>query len=118
MREIKFRVWFEGLSGTPYMTYTHAIDYGFLNKEIVKIAQDNILMQYTGQKDKNGIEIWEGDIVKDGRIQCKVIWDDSLSGFCVVYPKAKSKPLSSFLASWITVIGNIYENLELKVGGL
>lgn len=63
-REIKFRAWlipdddFE--SELPYMTYDLAFeDYAPVNEQLKSVST---LMQYTGLKDKNGKEIYEGDI--------------------------------------------------------
>lgn len=60
MREIKFRAW---LIGIEKMMYEIEKD-----DDLADIIADNgkryVLMQYTGLKDKNGKEIYEGDIVK------------------------------------------------------
>ena len=60
MREIKFRVWdpkTKSMFNSAYVDLTH----GKLELQMVK---DAILMQYTGLKDKQNREIYEGDIVK------------------------------------------------------
>ena len=75
---------------------------------------DYVLMQYTGLKDKNAKEVYEGDIVKFRAINpCSgkasyeeiilVTWEDYNCGFNVFSDK---------FIDW-EIIGNIYENPEL-----
>lgn len=87
------------------------------------------LLQYTGLKDKNGKEIYEGDIcyITDGwgnEWTSKVEWGDMHGDKPENYPAFDLSPqvdeeLNSFASVFesgdhtIEVIGNIYENLEL-----
>jgi len=75
---------------------------------------DYTLMQYTGQTDRNGKEIYEGDIIKTttGLIY-EVFWCEEMFSFRV---SNKTSPANGYMLSSAEldeVIGNIYEHAEL-----
>lgn len=88
------------------------------------VNNDLNLMQSTGLKDKNGKEIFEGDIVTDSHT-IEVLRNHQTLGFYMVDEKGKENFLSStvdtegfeeakeFMANSVKIIGNIYENPEL-----
>lgn len=112
MREIKFRAW-----DKPSSTMYQWID---VSRWTSWNDEAKILMQFTGLKDKNGKEIYEGDIVDEfrksrsfpeGRHIKKIIqWEDDMTlddsyGFTAVG--------FNMFGGVLEVIGNIYENPNL-----
>jgi len=127
MREIKFRAW-----DKRKQTWYHKIVEWVFGRpkgslgQLPELSAEVVLMQYTGLKDKNGKEIYEGDIVQ---FQADVLDDgsfgDSLKPAYFVLAKVVfmgsafrfeyggNVPLAH---SACEIIGNIYENSELLEG--
>lgn len=80
--------------------------------EYKDITDKLVIMQYTGLKDKNGKEIYEGDIVKIKDELCIVEYNYNSFGLKVI---DKTKPYNwvEFIVCKCEVIGNIYENKNL-----
>ena len=102
-RELTFRFWHNNTSRFYYMHLTELVGL----KRGIAIPKDSIIHQYTSLKDKNGKEIYEGDIVKTALahmfrsgihevkyIDNRFVPDDICDDDC-------------------EVIGNIFENPEL-----
>ena len=136
MKEIKFRVYLDKMYyQNEYVEYdTNLAGIDFLNKTVTFAAytdgeevdnlekysfdENNILyeknlkiMQYTGLKDKNNKEIYEGDIVfeSSGKEYFKVVFEDGSF-------RLESEEYSLLLKNYVhicEVVGNIYENSEL-----
>lgn len=108
MREIKFRTWDKYRGERGLMLTNHNF------KSIARFGlADNenlIWMQYTGLKDKNGKEIYEGDVNQDGGL---LFWHSDSCSFCWDYPEIEMMEIDGTEKEWCEVIGNIYENPEL-----
>ena len=83
-------------------------------------TEDMILMQYTGLHDKNGKEIYEGDIVKvtykNETEIFEVRYDEENTCFRMYYKDLKFLDFAIEEVDLYEVIGNIYDNPELLGG--
>ena len=119
MREIKFRAW-DGKRMFHESFCEYLNGYGCLFQQFEK---PEALMQYTGLKDKNGKEIYEGDIVKgitckgDGveKLLGKMFFDEAEAEYCIEQNNDYFPVCSIHVTdkNSLEVIGNIYENPEL-----
>lgn len=111
-REIKFRAW----NGEEMFENVQNIEFGAF------LGGDYEVMQFTGLKDKNGKEIYEGDLVKSGNGR---IWMVEFGDWTYTELRQESDQYGFFLrgeddntiavtgAPYGEIIGNIYENPEL-----
>lgn len=107
-REIKFRAWHKNAN---YMCQNATTD--LLNRDYLEF------MQYTGLKDKNGTEIYEGDIVnfRNGESKLYIAFNLGQWSMCryLDEPDKNYRNLDHYVNhdGPIEVIGNIYKNPEL-----
>lgn len=130
MKIIKFRCWDNKDKKMLYFDNYNELADIFNHLEA---GFPGILMQFTGLKDKNGKEIYEGDIIQ---CKCEIVyimtnkptgkmsienyevkWEESRGRWGRINEKKEFESLDGLekesLTRWYEVIGNIYENPEL-----
>lgn len=142
MRDIKFRLWDKEEKKVIYLDRGYPYHHTFFVKEGGNIEYYNLqngsggieydIMQYTGLKDKNGKEIYEGDIVLYKHASYKdisrILYHEEVASFVMEAIKEddntsmarfKKGTIREFVAGrvngydYVKVIGNIFENPEL-----
>jgi uncharacterized phage protein (TIGR01671 family) len=115
MREIKFRAWHE--SNKVMVNFDNAVlcrdvyQREFL-AHLLNGDFGDVLMQFTGLKDENGIDIYEGDIF--GGFELEVLsWDNQYQRYCIKINNRRAGWLTEFKSKHRKVIGNIHQNPEL-----
>ena len=118
MRELKFRVW--DLQRKYFSSeYDIYCSNGSVSSNGSGIVDPNghhfIPQQYTGLKDKNGKEIYEGDILRQNDLRFEIRFESfQWVAVCPYYNKYHHPRIEHFrLCASGEVIGNIMENPEL-----
>tara|TARA_R110000744_G_scaffold339881_1_gene445012 strand:+ start:279 stop:662 length:384 start_codon:yes stop_codon:yes gene_type:complete len=124
MREIKFRVWdTENDMGGIMIPHEYTVSSGYLTD--IFNGADITVMQYTGLKDKNGVEIYDGDLVMwdtteaDHKPVNEVNWKNDLALWCFggmpihrVFESGYYQPSDGrkpFPGEGFEIVGNIHE---------
>ena len=134
----------EWLYGFPYVTRKNAVKINWYCSEFGSMKTDEVdpetVGQFTGLTDKNGVKIFEGDILRgfeypfcsniNGEFNyfAEIVWFDDSSAFGIYTfknPKSNVRGISEgntdyleyFNADKWEVIGNIHDNPELLEGG-
>lgn len=120
MREIRFREW-DDLNGEMHLAWHPRFKVDGYTTELL---QDGKVMQFTGLHDKNGKEIYEGDVVRDLRFSKHNIHEiqfgeggegepaDYVGGY-IGWCMGNGETTGFTSGRELEVIGNIYENPEL-----
>lgn len=107
MREIKFRAWHKDAEQMLYPEYQSSAFQWLIEGQLIEI------MQFTGLHDKNGREIYEGDILGLNEIYTAVVFHEASFSMDSQSENRMPSPLHSDRTRMYTVAGNIYENPEL-----
>ena len=122
MRELRFRAWDDSISKmidweSLLLTNSDGTSYYGIRSIFAMESHHYHLEQYTGLKDKNGKEIFEGDFL-GGDIGLVIKWCDICSGWALFgfddcLSCSGDVRINEYVPSDFEVIGNIHENPEL-----
>jgi len=124
MREIKFRgfseqqnKWIYGGYHKPFEDISQIIENIKNNASQMSLIKNGTEGQFTGLQDKNGVDIYDGDVCNFKGHICIVVWRENFCDFTFNIAKWNSRLLnvtkSNVTAHNCEVIGNIHENQNL-----
>lgn len=110
MKDIKLRAWDKDCRRFEHFEIGENDDrYGMFRVTANKFG--SVVEQYTGLKDKDGKEVYEGDIVVNGTLTGVVEY--KVDDFCAWTVRTATNGTVLLSGSW-TVIGNVHETELLK----
>ena len=125
MREIKFKAWNPENKSMVEFDNEKAANDIYIAKHLLSLMAnkhelgENLLMQFTGLQDKNGVDIYESDLIinESGRVS-EVVFNEYCATFDseVRYTSGKDSDYgfkNSMWKNYVLVIGNIHSNPEL-----
>lgn len=136
MRDIRFKAWIKPIQIFANRQYGYMINVSVINFEEKWVSDDEgtvyefheiELMQYTGLKDKKGVKIYEGDVLKRtyldgmfGRTHIgEVVYDKEYARYVISKPQKYTEPKTEDIRNTLSdrntyeVIGNIHNNPDL-----
>lgn len=119
MMPIKLMDWDEWWVSCNTLEMDNPLEFGERNSFSNEKTDRHIIMQYTGVKDRNNKEIFEGDLVKgylreqDSNFRATVVFEDGMFRLKLnkVYVSIIWEDLTNYNACELEVIGNIHEGI-------
>jgi len=124
MREIKFRAWHDKDKEMVCFKNDRLVNDQYQMQHLAHLINGDygdVLMQFTGLKDKNGVELYDRDIIQslhfidhlgvENYLRFVVRWSESFKGWVAVM--GDGTEMQIWVYAEFKVIGNIHENPEL-----